>query len=529
MLLKRSISNIGLFSTSLGCMLGSGWLFGAYYAAQTAGAASVWSWVIGGVMIIFIAFIFAELSTMLPLTGGIARFSQFSHGSITSFCISWLAWLSCVSVAPTEVQALLQYLSHYLPWLMHKIEGVHVLTSSGFMLAALLLFLISSINTMAIHVLSRYNSGLAFWKLVIPIVVITILASQRFHIGNFHYTSSPHQLHDIFWALPTAGIIFSFLGFREATSLAGEAKNPQKAIPLAVIGSVLICTLLYVAIQVVFIAGLDHQHLQNGWKHLQFIGDNGPFAGLAMSLGLGWLVLLIYIDAVISPLGSALIYTTTTARLTYAMSVNRQIPLCLQYLNTKRVPVTAVFLNFIVGLLLFLPFPGWQALVSFQSVAIVFAYGMGPLSLLALRQQLPHVERPFKLPWHKVMCILTFYICNLLTYWTGWQTLLRLMISLLIGVILFTIYECRYRHTKEHLGLKNLIWLLPYTATLLIISYCGNFGGGKGWIPFGWDFACIAILSVATPFFAQRYRLDQSITKQLTDQYYPDTNTLLTR
>ena len=106
--LKKEISSFGLLMTSLSAMIGSGWLLSSMVAAKLAGPAAILSWVIGGVMIAFIATCFSELSTAFPVAGGIARYGQFSHGTCASFIISWLAWLSCVAVAPTEAQAILQ-------------------------------------------------------------------------------------------------------------------------------------------------------------------------------------------------------------------------------------------------------------------------------------------------------------------------------------------------------------------------------------------------------------------------------------
>ena len=93
---KKDISNWGLLMTSLGAMIGSGWLFGALYGAQIAGPASVFSWMLGGVLLIIIGLNYAELSTALPLAGGISRYTHITHGSMISFSVTWLAWLSCV-------------------------------------------------------------------------------------------------------------------------------------------------------------------------------------------------------------------------------------------------------------------------------------------------------------------------------------------------------------------------------------------------------------------------------------------------
>lgn len=518
MKLQRSISSTALLLTSVGCMVGSGWLFGAYYAARIAGPAAIFSWLLGGILILFIALTFAELSSMLPIAGGIARYSQFTHGTLVSFCVSWLAWLSCVAVAPTEVQAILQYCATYFPWLVYEKQGIPVLTMSGLGIATLMMFFISFLNVLGVKLLTRYNSFITWWKLLIPLIVIYVIYHTHFNAGNFSELNhlSAHDLHGILWALPTAGIVFSFLGFREATSMAGEAQSPGRAIPIAVIGSVLICTLLYILIQTVFVGSLSPSMLANGWSHLNFTGDSGPFAGIATSLGLGALVLLIYADSMVSPFGTGLIYTATTARLNYAMSVNKYTPQFMLKLNERGVPAKAVMLNFAVGMLMFMPLPTWQALVGFQSTAIVMAYGIGPIALLTLRRQAPDLHRPFKLPASKLMCAITFCICNLISYWTGWETVWRLMFGIVLGLIVLFIYR-KVSHQKDSLNLKTAFWLVPYFLGLAAISYFGSFGGGKEVIPFGWDFLVVAVFSLIILLIAFKFSLNQTDAQALLD------------
>ena len=296
---QRKISITGLLFASLSCMVGSGWLFGSFYTAKIAGPASIISWVLGGTLIIFIALTFSELSTMIPLPGGLSRYVQFTHGTFVSFCMSWLAWLSCVAVAPTEVQAICQYASKFLPWLTHQSGGVTVLTFPGFIAAAAMLWLISALNIKGVQTLTRYNTALTSWKMMIPIITIIAMLGFHYHPENLTVKGfMPYGWHGVFASLPGA-VVFSFLGFREATSLAGEAKNPNVAIPVAVIGSVLICILLYGLIQLAYIGVLSKSMFSHGWHNLHYQNDAGPFAGIALSLGMSWLAITIYTDAFI--------------------------------------------------------------------------------------------------------------------------------------------------------------------------------------------------------------------------------------
>ena len=175
-------------------------------------------------------------------------------------------------------------------------------------------------------------------------------------------------------------------------------------------------------------------------------------------------------------------------------------------LNHKGVPALAITINFIMGMLLFLPLPTWQALVGFQSTAIVLAYGTGPIALLVLRRQAPDLERPFKLPASRLLCTITFTICNLIAYWTGWETIWRLMLSILFGLILFFIYQIYTKQKCIHC-LHSTWWLLPYFIGLTLISYLGNFGGGLGILTFGLDFVVIAIFSFIIMWVAYHHSI----------------------
>ncbi|WP_257925648.1 APC family permease, partial [Amycolatopsis iheyensis] len=115
--LKKHFGTIGLLFTAVGSVIGSGWLFGAMNAAELAGPAAIVSWVIGAVMFILIGMTYAELGTMFPHSGGVARFPHYSFGSFASFSMGWVTWIAAAAVAPIEVLAVVQYATNYLPWL----------------------------------------------------------------------------------------------------------------------------------------------------------------------------------------------------------------------------------------------------------------------------------------------------------------------------------------------------------------------------------------------------------------------------
>lgn len=515
--LARRISPLNLLLISINGMVGSAWLFAPLYAAQLAGSGALVAWFIGGVATLLIAFTFAELSSMFPVAGGTAQIPQLSHGSFTSFMVSWTAWLSSLTMAPIEVMAVLQYSASYLlhhpeyaiPTLVHKVNGVPVLTSFGFVCAVILMLVMSIINVASFKGLLRFNWLIFSFKLLVILLTILFLIDKQFYPQNF--SDFPIQLtsnwHGILAAVASGGIAFAFTGFKHGVELAGEAKNIRIGIPLAIAGSVIICLLLYLGLQVAFIGALNPSSLANGWQQLSFPGDFGPFAGIALSLGMIWLLKLLYIDAAVSPLGAGLIYMTSTARILYAMSDNSFVPKFLTRLNKEHLPIAAIIINFVIGLFLFLPLPGWQAMVDFLVSAMVISYAMGPISLLSLRRQLATHKRLFHLPYANYWCPIAFYCCNLISYWTGWETIWKLDIALIIGVVFFFTAYKRKKLQGQELGFRSLPWIISYFLGMTIISYLGNFGGGINVIPFGWDFLAIAIFSIIILCLAVNERL----------------------
>ncbi|TAK74518.1 MAG: APC family permease [Gammaproteobacteria bacterium] len=509
MMLNRRFTPLNLLMLSINGMVGSAWLFAPLYAAKMAGSGALMAWVIGGLLTAIIALTFAELSVMFPVAGGTAQIPHLSHGTFTSFIISWVAWLSALTMAPVEVQAILQYASTYFTSLTRYENEVPVLTHVGLLWATILMLVFCIINIVSYKGLVRSNFALFLFKVIVILLAIIALMKTSFHTSNFSdfipAASSIAGWQAILTAVASGGVAFAFTGFKHGVELAGETKRLAFAIPLAIVGSVLICLLLYIGLQVAFIGALQPEAVAHGWSNLSFTGDVGPFAGLAGGLGLIWLMKLLYIDAAVSPSGAALIYVTSTARILYAMSQIGYVPRWLSYLNKPGFPVAAILTNFVIGMFLFLPLPGWQAMVSFLVSGMVISYAMGPIALLCMRLERPDEERLFKLPAASLICLLAFYFCNLLSYWTGWDTIYKLAIAMMIGLVFFVVAILKGRLAGTSLGLRSILWVGPYFAGLILISYLGSFGG-KHIIPFGWDFVVIAIFSAAILYLAVKTR-----------------------
>ncbi len=529
--LKRHIGIVGLLFASIGSIIGSGWLFGALNASKEAGPAAVISWALGAVMVLAIALVYAELGVMFPLSGGVIRYPHLSFGSFASYTTGWITWVGASTTAPIEVLAALQYATKYAPFTVQQQtagQTVYTLTGLGYAAAVVLMALFVVINYFGIRWFARINNVLVGWKLFIIVLVIVAFFFASFNGANFtDHGFRPQGWHGVFSAIATSGIVFSYLGFRQGVELAGETDNPKKNVPIAVIGSVLITAVIYIALQIAFIGALDPSLLKgaDAWANLDFKNSFGPLAAVATALGLGWLAVLLYIDAIISPGDTGLIYTTLTSRLSYAMARNGNAPQRLASTTDRGVPLFSLIVTFVVGLIVFLPFPSWQQLVGFITSATVLSFASGPLVLAALRKQVPDHPRPFRLPGGHVIPILAFWASNLIVYWSGWLTGWKLYVTVLLGFVLLGIFKLfgGVRQGAFHFW-QGFAWLVPWLGGLAVISYLGNFpeksvgAGNLGVLNFEWSALILAALSVLVYVIANKVCLSTEIVLEHIEQ-----------
>ncbi|MDG2423820.1 MAG: APC family permease [Phycisphaerales bacterium] len=494
----RHLGLIGMLFASIGGILGSGWLFGPLYAVQLAGPAALIAWLIGGFAILIIALTFAELSASLPLNGGITRHTLVAYGRTSGFLVSLAGWLTFTVIVAAEVQAVMQYASIHWTWLtVPADDGSHPLTKWGFLVAAVLWLLFSFITWIGVRLFARVNGVLTWIKVGLILVVTVSLYVLAFEWTLFDDLKeggfAPEGWDGIFRALAYGGVIYAFTGFQHAAVAAGESRNPHRDVPIAVIGSILVCTVLYLAIQIAFIGAMRESAMPHGWAQLSFKGQVGPLAGLAMTLGVTWLFILIFAGAIASPLGAGLINLGSSARIAQGMSHDSYLPRRLGKVGRFHTPGLILVLSFPVGLFLFLPFPGWQDLVAFLASVVVVSYAAGPISLLALRRQLPDQARPFRLPFAHVICPLAFIICGLLIYWAGWPIVWKLGVTFGVCGVLFVLVKLP---RKEPIDFMASLWIWPFLAGLVVLAWLGGHGGAE-LIPFGWDIVAVAGWSLA--------------------------------
>ncbi len=529
--LKRELGLIGATWASETSIIGSGWLFGALFAAQAVGGAAILAWLIAGVVVIVLALAHAELGAMYPVSGGTARFPHFAFGSVAGIGFGFFSYVQAVTIAPIECFAFMQYASYYWPSIYNS--DTKNVTGVGFILTIILMAIFVAVNFLAMRIFARVNNVITWWKVAVPVLAIIVLLTQ-WHSGNFTAGGTgfmPGGIKALFGALPAAGIIFAYSGFEQCDQLAGEIKNPGRNLPLAIIISVLIGTVIYCLLQVAFIVALPPALLG---AHGGLIGltcpdtgtcnpsisqlNAGPFAAVAVLGGVAWLAHILRIDAFVSPSGTGLIYTTGTSRVSYGLARNRYFPQIFGRVSSNGIPWVGLIAAFIIGLFFLLPFPSWHSLVGLITGASVLMYAGAPLSVGAFRGQVPDANRPYRMPAAWLLAPAAFVVADLLIYWSGFEVIWKLGVVLIIGYVIIGICMA-FDSQRPPLQWKSAVWLPVWLIGMGIISWQGQYSGASSSdkhplpptntfnIGFWWDILVVAAFSVLIYLWAMRTKL----------------------
>ena len=510
--IRRDVGAIALMFTGLGSIIGSGWLFGAWRAAQLAGPGAIYAWIIGAVVIMFVAFTYAELGAMFPESGGAVRYGHYSHGTLVGFVAGWAAWIAIVSVIPVEAEASVQYMSSW-PWAwahslyVHAANGQGELSLAGLSISAVLVVVYFLVNFWSVKVFADTNSAITFFKLIVPAATAVALMCSGFHSENFHIGVHGGQhvgnLASILTAVATSGIVFSYNGFQSPVNLAGEARHPGRSVPFAIFGSIALSTVVYLMLQVAFLGSVSPEHLGEGWAALEY---SSPFAQLALALNLNWLAILLYADAFVSPSGTGSTYTATTARMIYAMERSGTVPEVFGRVHPKYgIPRPAMWLNLVVSFVFLFFFRGWGKLAAVISVATIITYLVVPISVIVLRRTAPNLHRPLRVPGLPLLAPLAFVLATLMLFWARWPHTGQIMLLLILPLPVYLYYQAKGNWRDFGRQMRASWWLFAYLIAVTVLSWAGSKEfEGHGYIGYGWDQLCVAATSLAFYFWGVR-------------------------
>lgn len=503
--LRRDVGPFALMLTGLGSIIGSGWLFGAWRAAGLAGPGAIWAWILGAAIITTIALSYAELGAMFPESGGMVRYSHYSHGSLVGFIAGWANWIAIVSVIPVEAEASVQYMASWpWPWAqslyVQAPGGAGELSVPGLLISAVLVLVYFLLNFWSVKLFARSNTLITVFKLVVPAATGVALIASGFHSENFsvgiHGDAHVIDLAAVLTAVATAGIVFSFNGFQSPVNLAGEARNPGRSIPFAVLGSIALATVVYLILQVAYIGAVPPELLAKaGWHGIDF---RSPFAELAIIVNLHWLAMLLYIDAFVSPSGTGITYTATTARMVYGMEKNGTLPAALGKLHPVwGVPRMAMFFNLAVSYLFLFFFRGWGTLAAVISVATIISYLTGPISAMALRRHAPDMHRPLRIAFLPILAGVAFVMATELLYWARWPLTGEIILLMVVALPVYCYYQAKQGWPDLRRNLKGAAWMVCYLPIVALLSWAGSTDfGGHGYLSYGTDLAVVAAVGM---------------------------------
>ena len=499
----KSLSLTDLTFIGLGSIFGSGWLFAASHVAGMAGPAGIISWVFGGVAVFLLGLVYCELGAALPRAGGVVRYPEYSHGPLLGSLMGFITLIAFSSLIAIEAVASRQYAAAWFPMLNKPDSGEA--SVSGWLLQLALLVLFFLLNYFSVKSFAIANNVVSVFKFLVPTLVVVMLL-VHFNGGNMRvHGFAPFGAAGVQAAISAGGVIFAYLGLTPIVSVASEVRQPQRTIPIALILSVAVSTVIYVLLQLAFLGAVPLLQLSAGWASIdrQYAL---PYRDIALALGLGWLATMVVCDAIVSPSGTGNIYMNATPRVIYGWARSGGfLPLLTRIDAGSGIPRPALWLSLALAVFWTLPFPSWEKLIGVVSAALVLSYAAAPITVAALRRSAPDLPRPFRVSALSVIGPLSFVVAALIVYWSKWQTLSWLLGLQVAMFVVYVLYKLPDRNGRAWLRrqVQCSLWLIVFYVLVLAVSYLGTFGG-IGVIVQPWDSLAVALVAFMIYHWAAR-------------------------
>ncbi|WP_134091199.1 amino acid permease [Olivibacter sp. XZL3] len=459
--LKRTLSSYHLVALGVGAIIGAG-LFSltGIAAADNAGPAVILSFIIAAIGCGFAGLCYAEFASMIPVAGSAYTYSYATMGEFIAWIIGWDLVLEYALAAATVSVSWSQYFSQFLAEI-----GVHLPASllhgpwEGGMInvpAIVIVCLLSLLLMRGTQESSFVNNVLVIVKIAVVLVFIALgwkfidpanhspfiptnpgeEALKAGQIGFFDFFSSPEFGHfGISGVLRGAGVVFfAFIGFDAVSTAAQEAKNPQKGMPIGIIGSLLVCTLLYVLFSYVM-TGLEN--------YTAFANDAKPVATAFAKTGYTFLNLALIIAILAGYTSVILVMLLGQSRVFYTMSKDGLLPKFFSDLSKNQTPWKSNLL-FMVFVSIFAGFVPVSDLGHMVSIGTLFAFTLVCIGVIILRKKDPHMDRPFKTPLVPLVPILGIVICVTMMAGLPIESWERLAIWMALGIIIYFAYSKKH-------------------------------------------------------------------------------------
>jgi basic amino acid/polyamine antiporter, APA family len=461
--LKRSLGPINLVTLGIGAIIGAGiFVLTGTAAAQFAGPAIVLSFVIAGIGCVFAGLCYAEFASMLPIAGSAYTYGYATMGEIVAWIIGWALVLEYAFGAATVavgwsgyVAGFLRFFGVTLPFNPTPRGHISLLGNripvqvDIFAMAAIVI--ITAILVVGVRESANFNSTAVIVK--ISVVFIFIGLAVAFALGHWpHMAANWHpfipknrgQFGQFGWSgiMRGAGVVFfAYIGFDAVSTAAQESRNPQKDMPFGILGSLIVCTILYIVV-----AGL-----LTGLKPYTTLNTPAPVADGAAAIGVPWGVFLVDIGAIAGLASVMLVMLLGQSRVLYTMAHDGLLPgwVCKIHRRFCTPYVTSIVVGiFVAFLAAFFPIVFLAKLVS---LGTLLAFTIVCLGVWVLRVKEPDQPRPFRTPWVPVVPILGMVISLALMLSLDLPAWAAFGSWLVFGLIIYFTYS--RKHSAVRLGM----------------------------------------------------------------------------
>ncbi|MES2287489.1 MAG: amino acid permease [Bacteroidota bacterium] len=460
--LKRTLTAGNLIALGIGAIIGAGlFVRTASAAANNAGPSVTIGFIVAAIGCALAGLCYAEFASMIPIAGSAYTYSYATMGELVAWIIGWDLVLeyalgaATVGIAWSEyLNKLLEYFNMHIPyeWCHSPFEKITdaagVVTSHGMMnIPALFIIILLSFLLIKGTKESAWVNGIIVITKV-AIVILFILFGWSYINPLNHtpyipeatiYTDSSgldHSYGGIMGILGAAGVVFfAFIGFDAVSTAAQEAKNPKRDMPIGILGSLAICTVLYILFA----------HVLTGVASVDDFRNNGREASVTYAINTymleyGWLAKLVTVAILAGFSSVILVMLMGQSRVFYSMSVDGLVPKMFSDLHPKyRTPYKSnlFFLGF-VGI--FAAFVPGDIVGDMTSIGTLFAFILVCAGVWIMRVKNPDVPRQFKTPFVPLVPILGIIVCGAMIFGLGWPNWVRLGIWMVIGIIIYFAY-----------------------------------------------------------------------------------------